>query len=198
MILRATSHTRLRAHDHYTSSTLIGGKSGAGPSSLHTISSRDQRSMWIQGGCKVYMDSYMASNGNCFMVTWIDFNNHLLEAGLTQNHWETMALRMLTTVGLFYSIMLEDPHEHKFVEMAFGWGPGHIRLHTTLESPWPHDTSLEVCWDGLWTLSFGLSQFHGHGSFLARVWSGPKTHLIGTRTQQTKAWVYNIVKQSHS
>jgi hypothetical protein len=24
---------------------------------------------------------------------------------------------------------------------------------------------LEVCWDGLWTLSFGLSQFHGHGSW---------------------------------
>ena len=34
--LRATSHTRLRAHDQYTSSTLIGGKGGAGPSSLHT------------------------------------------------------------------------------------------------------------------------------------------------------------------
>jgi hypothetical protein len=27
--------------------------------------------------------------------------------------------------------------------------------------------SLEVCWDGLWTLSFGLSQFHGHGSWFA-------------------------------
>ena len=26
---------------------------------------------------------------------------------------------------------------------------------------------LEVCWDGgLWTLSFGLSQFQGHGSWL--------------------------------
>ena len=25
---------------------------------------------------------------------------------------------------------------------------------------------LEVCWDELWTLSFGLSQFHGHGSWL--------------------------------
>ena len=25
---------------------------------------------------------------------------------------------------------------------------------------------LEVCWDGLWTLSFGLSQFRGHGSWL--------------------------------
>ena len=35
-LLRATSHMRLRAHDHYTSSTLIGGKGGAGPSSLHT------------------------------------------------------------------------------------------------------------------------------------------------------------------
>ena len=25
---------------------------------------------------------------------------------------------------------------------------------------------LEVSWDGLWTLSFGLSLFHGHGSWL--------------------------------
>jgi len=24
----------------------------------------------------------------------------------------------------------------------------------------------EVCWDGPWTLSFGLSQSHGHGSWL--------------------------------
>ena len=34
--VRATSHTRLRARDQYTSSTLIGGKGGAGPSLLHT------------------------------------------------------------------------------------------------------------------------------------------------------------------
>ena len=34
--LRATSHTRLRAHVHYTSSTLIGGKGESSPSSLHT------------------------------------------------------------------------------------------------------------------------------------------------------------------
>ena len=33
---RATSHTTLRVCDHYTSSTLFGGKGGAGPSSLHT------------------------------------------------------------------------------------------------------------------------------------------------------------------
>jgi hypothetical protein len=36
LCLRVTSHTRLRARDHSTSSTLIGGLGGAGPSSLHT------------------------------------------------------------------------------------------------------------------------------------------------------------------
>ena len=34
--IRATSHRRPIARDHYTSSTLIGGKGGACPSSLHT------------------------------------------------------------------------------------------------------------------------------------------------------------------
>ena len=34
--VKATSHMRLRACDQYTSSTLIGVKAGAGPSSLHT------------------------------------------------------------------------------------------------------------------------------------------------------------------
>ena len=35
-IFRATSHMRPRACDHYTSNTPIGGKGGAGPTSLHT------------------------------------------------------------------------------------------------------------------------------------------------------------------
>ena len=50
-----------------------------------TLRLRDQQSMWMQDGCKVYMDSYMTSNGSCFMVTWIIFKNHLLKVGLTQN-----------------------------------------------------------------------------------------------------------------
>jgi hypothetical protein len=33
----ATSHMRLRACDHYISSTLIGGNGGAGPSSLRSM-----------------------------------------------------------------------------------------------------------------------------------------------------------------
>jgi hypothetical protein len=53
------------------------------------------------------------------MVTWIIFKKQLLEVGLTQNR-ETMALRTLITVGLFYFIMCENPHEQKFIEMAFG------------------------------------------------------------------------------
>jgi hypothetical protein len=42
---RATSHTRLRARDHYTLSTLISGKDRVGPSSLNKSRLRDQRSM---------------------------------------------------------------------------------------------------------------------------------------------------------
>jgi hypothetical protein len=50
-----------------------------------TLRLRDQRSMWMQDGCRVYMDSYMASNGSCPMVTRTIFKNQLLEAGPTQN-----------------------------------------------------------------------------------------------------------------
>ena len=58
----------------------------AKPLQVHfTLRLRDQRSMWMQDGCKVYMNSYMASNGSCFMVTWTNFKNHFLEVGLTQN-----------------------------------------------------------------------------------------------------------------
>ena len=64
----------------------------------------------MQNRCKVYVDSYMAPNGSCFMVTWTTLKNHLLEVGLTQNQ-ETMPLRSLTTIDLFYFIMHEDPHE---------------------------------------------------------------------------------------
>jgi hypothetical protein len=39
----------------------------------------------MQGGCKVYMDSYMASNGSCFMVTLTIFKDHLMDVSLAQN-----------------------------------------------------------------------------------------------------------------
>ena len=64
----------------------------------------------MQDGCKVCMDSYMASNGLYVMVTWTIFKNRFLEVGLTQNR-ETMSLQTLTTVGLFYFILCEDLYE---------------------------------------------------------------------------------------
>ena len=73
----------------------------------------------MQDGCKVHMDSCMASSELRFMVTWTIFKNHFLEVGLTQN-LETMTLRMLTTVDLFYCMMCEDSHEQKSIEIAFG------------------------------------------------------------------------------
>ena len=66
--IRATSHMRLRARDQYTSSTLIGGKGGAGPSSLHTTLEGPMEYVNIHDGCKVYMDSYMASNGSYYLM----------------------------------------------------------------------------------------------------------------------------------
>ena len=56
------------------------------------------------------MESYMASNGSYCMVTWTIFKTHLLEVCLTQNR-ETMALRTLKTVDLFYLTMCENPHK---------------------------------------------------------------------------------------
>ena len=75
-----------------------------------TLRLRDRRSMWMQDGCRVYVDSYMASNGSCFMVTWTSFKNHLLEVDLTRNR-DTMALWTLTTIDFFYFVMREDLHE---------------------------------------------------------------------------------------
>ena len=64
----------------------------------------------MHNGCKVYMGSYMVSNGSCFMVTGTIFKNHLSEVGLTQNQ-QTMAIQTLTTVDLFHFIVCEDMRE---------------------------------------------------------------------------------------
>ena len=78
-----------------------------------TLRLGDQRSMRSHDGCKVYMGSYMASNGSCFMVTWDYFQNppfggrpntkppgdHARHSGCSQ------------PLILFYIIMHENPHE---------------------------------------------------------------------------------------
>jgi hypothetical protein len=91
--------------------------------------------------------------------------NHLLKVGLTQNQ-ETMALQTLKTVDLFYFYHVWGPAWMEIHCYRSWLKARHIWLHTILEVPWPHHMILEVCWDGLWTLSIGLSHFHGDGSWL--------------------------------
>ena len=88
MDFKTDSHTRLRAHDRYTSSTLIGGKGIACPSSLHTT---------LEGPTE-YVNAWWMYSLHDFLhgIKWIMFHGHLdyfqnylLEVGLTQN-WETM------------------------------------------------------------------------------------------------------------
>ena len=126
---------------------------------------RDQRSMWMQDGCKVYMDSYVASNGSCFMVTWTIPKNHFLEVG---DH-DTL-----------------NAHNRWFILFYHAWGPAWIKIHWN--SIWlrtqSHMTShyTRGCvitlhdFGGVlgrpldtffWVLTISLSHL------LARVWSGP-------------------------
>ena len=79
-----------------------------------TLYLRDQWSMWMWYGCKGDVDSYMASNGSCFMVTWIVFNNRLLEVGLTQQSGDRGTL---------------NAHNRWFVVCYHVWGPAWIDVH---------------------------------------------------------------------
>jgi hypothetical protein len=140
-----------------------------------------EQSMWMRDGCKVYIDSYMAPNGSCFMVTWIIIKYHHLEVDLTQNK-ATMALQNLTTIYSIYFILCEDP---AWIEIHWNSIWMRIRSHMTSHYTWGFVTALHDfwwSWNGLWILSFGLSQFHSHGPWLlAPLWSGPEicTSIFG-------------------
>ena len=115
----------------------------------------------MQDECKVYINAYMASNGSCFMVTWTIFKNHLLEVGLTQDR-KTMTLRTLAIIDfIFY-----------FLVFYYVWEPAWVETHWN--SIWLRARSLmasHYTWGSVTTLHdvgrcVGLSQLHGHGSWL--------------------------------
>ena len=57
----------------------------------------------------------------------LDYFHKPLIGGRPSKKMETLAVRMFTTVDLFYFIMCEDPHELRFIEIAFGFRvSGHI------------------------------------------------------------------------
>ena len=119
------------------------------------------------------------------------WNNQLLEVGQTQNHWETMALWTLTTVGLFYLScvrictnrillewhLIEGPATYEFIInlrvcdhttrfwRCLGMAFGHFLLG-------PHNimvTALGSCvkWPLVWILSIVIYMWKGiHGGVL--------------------------------
>jgi hypothetical protein len=91
---------------------------------------------------------HMASNGSCCMVTCIVYKNHLLEACPTQKPEDHGTPNVDIHCFILFD-HVQGPKWIKLTKIAFGWGPGHIRLHTTLEGLWPHYMVLEVYWDGL-------------------------------------------------
>ena len=158
----------------YTSSTLIGGEGRAGQVCF-TLCLRDQRSMWMQDGCKVYMASYMASSGSCFMVTWTISKNHFLEVGAHTN----LGDHGTPNAHNRWFVLLYQVRGSAWI--AIHWNniwlrAQHIWLHTTLEDPWPHHMMLGGVLGRpldtfFWALTFSWSRL------LARVWSGPLVKL---------------------
>ena len=151
-----------------------------------TLRSRDQWSMRMQDGCDVFHDSYMASNGSCFMVTWIVSINHFLEVCLTQNR-KTMVFQMLTTVDLFYYFIMCEDRMNKIHWICI-WS--RAQSHTTSHYTWGSVTALHDFGDVLgrrpsdtffWALTISWSRL------LARVWSGPprfSLHQVSIWTNQ--------------
>ena len=155
--VKATSHMRPKA----TSSTLIGGKRGAGPSSLHTMLEGPTE----QDGCKVYMDPYMASNGSFFMVTRTIFPKPSLGDMSSTKPGDYGTPKSYHPLFIIFYHVRGLRMSRNTLKMAFGWRSCQIWLHTTLEGPWPNYVILEVSWDSFWTLLGGSHKFHGHGSW---------------------------------
>ena len=114
MLLTATSHMRLRAHDHYyTSSTLIGGKGGTGPDSLHTA---------LEGPMEYVNAWWMWSlHGFLHGIKWIMFHGHL-------DYFQKPPLggRPNTKPGDHGT---PNAHNHWFILFYHVWGPAWIEIH---------------------------------------------------------------------
>ena len=158
--VRATSHTRLRARDHYTSSTLTGRKG------------RDQRSMWMQDGRKVL-------HGYLHGIEWIMFHGHSDYSQLPP-----LGGRPNTKPRDHGT---PNAHNHWFILFNHEWGPAWIeiqwnslrlraRSHMTSHYTRRYMTTLH---DFGGVLGRPSDTFLWHPTIswsrlLARVWSGPK------------------------
>ena len=151
-------------------------------------------SIWLKLG-HVWLHSTLDSPWPHYMILEVSWDGlWTLSLGLSQSHGHNswlmceVTLRVPTPLELHCltkEVVWAIPSKLVFILFYHVWGPtwmkidwnsiwsrpGHVWLHNTLEGPWPHYMILEVSWDGLWTLSLGLSQ--SWSRLLARVWSDP-------------------------
>jgi hypothetical protein len=129
---------------------------------------RDQRSMWMQDGCKVCMGTFLRG------IKWIMFYAHL-------DHFQKPLLEGMPNTKPLGDHGTPNAHNCWFILLVYhAWGPAWIEIHWG--SIWLraqfHMTSLYT-WGSMITLHdfggvlgqpldtfFGLSQFHGHGFWL--------------------------------
>ena len=104
--LRATIHTRLRARDHYPSSSLIGGKAEPVVQvRTFTPRLRDRQSMWMQDGCE-------SLHGFLHGIKWITFRGHLNSFQKPPGDHGT-----------------PNAHNRWFILFDHVWGPSWIEIH---------------------------------------------------------------------
>jgi hypothetical protein len=131
---------------------------------------RDQHSMWMQDGCKVYMDSYMVSYGSLHGLWWIImFHDHL-------DYFQESPLggRSNTKPGDCGTL---NAHNRWFILFYDVRGPAWIEIHW--KSIWlktrshipkvlnpKHSMTTLHDFEGVLGRPFGLSRFHRHGSWL--------------------------------
>jgi hypothetical protein len=116
------------------------------------------------------MDSYMASNGTCFMVTWIILKNHLLEVGLTQNRGDHGT---------------PNAQNRWFILYYHVWGPACIKIHW--EGPVTYDFTPHSrvrdhttwCWRCVGTTAFGHFLLGSQNFIVTALGSCVKWPLVG-------------------
>jgi hypothetical protein len=108
-----------------------------------TIRLRDQRSIFIYVNAR-WMESL---HGFLHGIERVMFHGHLdycqnppLEGRLsTKPPWDHGIPNAHNCwFLLFYHVCRPACMNNFFIQMAFGWGSGHIWLHPALEDPWPH------------------------------------------------------------
>ena len=112
--LTTTSHMRPRARDHHTSSTLIGEKGGAGPSSLHAT---------LEGPTEYVNARWICSlPGFLHDIEWIMFHGHLdcFQKPSLAGRPNTKPLGDHGTLST---------HNHWFILFHDVWGPVWIKIH---------------------------------------------------------------------